>query len=201
VRARLAAAVLAGGFVLAGLSGCNSDTPAPPPASSTTDPPTSTTQKSEIADPLNLATFATNTCVGLTDAQVAPYMGVVSVKNQKQVSNGIVCSLLPQDVSKPALGIALTNIAAPTQELLYESQQLFPYRQKINPIAGYPTVDSSPDANGQDDCVTNIAVNATQSVDVHFSETNPSGEYYAKPCVASEALAALLIQNLKSGGA
>jgi hypothetical protein len=199
VRAKLAAA--AGIVVFAGLAGCTSGTATAPPSNSTTGPRTSTSPTSEITDPLDLAKFAANTCSGLTDAQVAPYLGSVGTRKAAPTDNGQVCSILPTDISKPTLGVGVVNIATPTQELLYQAQSNFPWRQKISPIAGYPAVDASRRSGpASGDCATNVAVNDTQSLHIEFTDTEPSGQYYGQSCAPSEALMAELIQAIKSGG-
>jgi hypothetical protein len=201
VRISSAAAVVAGAFVLAGLAGCQSGTPASPPANSASNPATSTTPKPEIVNPLNTAAFAANTCSGMTDAQVAPYLGALRKKDPQQANDGPLCTFLPQNVVGPTMAIGVSRIATPTQDLLYQSFANLPWRQKIAPIAGYQAVDSSQDANGQSDCSTSVIVNDSQTLVVEFTATNSSDQNYAKPCVASEALTAQLIQNIKSGGA
>lgn len=199
MRARIAAAV--GVVIFAGLAGCTSGATTAPPSGSTTAPTTSTSPKSEITDPLDLAKFAANTCSELTDAQIAPYLGSVNTRKAAPTDNGQVCSILPTDITKPTLGVGVVNIATPTQELLYEAQSNFPWRQKISPIADYPAVDASrrsgPTAG---DCATNVAVNDTQSLHIEFTDTEPSGQYYSQACAPSEALMADLINDIKSGG-
>ncbi|HEX3779011.1 MAG TPA: DUF3558 domain-containing protein [Pseudonocardiaceae bacterium] len=184
-------------------AGCaSSGTPTAGPTSNDSTPTTSTSPKSEISDPLDLTKFSANVCNGLTATQVAPYLATVGTTKVQQTNNGPVCSVLPTDISKPTLGVGVVNIATPTQELLYEAQSSFPWRQKISPIAGYPAVNAS-QGNGPPtgDCATDVAVNATQSLHIEFTDTEPSGQYYNQPCAPSEALMAELIQNIKSGSA
>ncbi len=204
MRVRLVATALGGAFLLLGLTGCNSGASGPPSVNSPSgsqSSASSTTPASQIANPLSLSTFATNTCAGLTDAQLAPYMGSVAKTNQQQVDDGPLCGFFSTNISNPNVSVSVANISTPTQELLYESVSQFPWRQKIGPISGYPAVNASPDGNGQDDCLTNVAVNTKQSIEVHFSDPNASGQYYSTPCIPSEALAALLIQNIQLGKA
>ncbi len=196
---KFAAAALAGSLLLAGLAGCNSGTTTSP-AASTADPATSTTPKPEITNPLNTNAFAANTCAGLTDAQVAPYLGGLRNKTPEESSNGPLCALLPENISGPTVGVGVSNLATPTQELLYESLQNFPWSRKISPIAGYPAVDASTAySSTQGDCGTDVAINAKQSLHLQFTDTSTSDPYYTKPCVVTEALMADLIQNIKSG--
>jgi hypothetical protein len=111
-----------------------------------------------------------------------------------------VCAVLAQTNSGPVLGVGIVNIAAPTQELLYGTTSNYPWRQKISPIAGYPSVDASEAPTSQQgDCTTDVAVNATQGLHIQFTASDQSDPNYAKPCVVSEALMAELIQNIKSG--
>lgn len=138
----------------------------------------------------------------LTDSQITPYTGTIGKKSPQSGTNGPNCAILPSDTSKPAVGLALENVAAPTQELLYESLQQFPWRQKISPIAGYPAADSSTAHDSQSGfCNTNVALNDRQNVQVQFQDTENSDPYYIKPCTVSEALAAEVIQNIQAGGA
>ena len=202
VRSRLIVAALAGSVVLSGLAACSSSPIAGPTSSSDPPPTTSATPKSEIANPLDTSKYATDTCSGLTNAQVTPYIGAVEKTDPGPNMPGSVCTFLPSDITKPVVGSGLSNIATPTQESLYESLAQFPWRQKINAIAGYPAVDSSTEESPQKGyCNTNVAVNDTHSVLVVFQDPQASDPYYAKPCTAAEALAANLIQNLQSGGA
>ena len=199
MRSKFVVAVVAG-LTLVLTTGCNSDAP---PASSLSGSTTTTTQapKSEISAPLNLNGFAANTCAGLTDAQVAPYVGTPRGKSQQSSSNGPVCAVLAQDYGGPSLGVGLANIATPTEELLYESAQNYPWRQKISPIQGYPAINAAQASNSQQgDCATNVAVNATQSLHIEFTQTNPSGQNYTTPCSVTNTLMADLLQNIKSGG-
>jgi hypothetical protein len=138
----------------------------------------------------------------LTDSVVSTYVGTPRGKKQQSSTNGPICAVLGQSYDSPSLGVGVTNIATPTEELLYESDHNYPWRQKISPIAGYPAVDASQAASSQQgDCATRAAVNATQSLYIQFTQTNPSGQNYTTPCSVTEALMAELIQNLKAGGA
>lgn len=193
-------ASLTGGLILASVAGCNSGTPTAAPTSSPSITTTSA-PKSEISVPLNLDAFAANTCAALTDSQIAPYVGVPRGKSQESSSNGPVCSVLAQDYGGPTLAVGLANVATPTEELLYESATNYPWRQKIGPIQGYPAINASRATNSQQgDCATNVAVNATQSLHIEFTQTNPSGANYATPCSVTDALMVDLVQSVKSGG-
>lgn len=200
MRARLVTTAVAGLVALAGVVGCTSGPTTTPPASTTNQPSTSATPKSEIANPLDLTKLAANICNGLTDVQVEPYSGTPRKKNPEQTSNGPVCAILAQTNSGPALGVGVVNIAAPTEDLLYATTSNYPWRQKINPIAGYPSVDASEGSDSQSgDCTTDVAVNATQGLHIQFTASVTSDPNYTKPCTVSETLMAELIQNIKSG--
>jgi hypothetical protein len=196
------AAAASGLVALTLAAGCTSSgTPTAGPTSSDANPATSTAPKSEISDPLDLTKFSANTCGGLTDAQVAPYLGGVRAKNPQSGNNGPVCAILAQGFSGAGLGVGVVNIATPTQQLLYESDSTFPWREKIDPIAGYPAVnDSQGSTSTTGDCATDVAVNDKQSLHIEFTVTSSSDPYYSKPCTVSEAMMAALIQNIKSGG-
>lgn len=201
VRSNLVVVALAGSVALVGLAGCNSG---PTTGSTTSDPPptTSAAPRSEISSPLNLSKFAADVCSGLTDAQVTPYTGAINKKSAQSGTNGPNCAVLPSDTAKPSVGLALENIAAPTQDLLYQTLAQFPWRQKISPIAGYPAADSSTAHDSQSGfCNTNVSLNDQQNVQVQFQDVESSDPYYAKPCTVSEALAAEVIQNIQAGGA
>lgn len=202
MRARFVAAAVASALATLTLSaGCTaSGTPTAGSTSITSSPTTSATPKSEIAEPLDLTKLSANICNGLTDAQVAPYLGTVDARHPQQVSNGPNCAILTAGTSGAGLGVGVVNIATPTQELLYESDSNFPWRKKISPISGYPTVDGSQaDNSTTGDCTTDTAVNNTQSLHVEFTVTSPSDPNYSKPCLVSEAIMAVLVQNIKSG--
>lgn len=201
MRARFAATVATGLVALTLVAGCTSSgTPTAGPTSSDSAPVTSTTPQSEVTDPLDLTKLAANICGGLTDAQVGQYLGTVGKRNPQQVTNGPLCSILDQGTSGAGLGVGVINIATPTQELLYEAQTQFPWRKKISPISGYPSVDASEGTNSTTgDCATDVAVNDKQSLHIQFTVTSSSDPYYSKPCSVSEALMAVLIQNVKSG--
>lgn len=201
MRARFAVTVGSGLVALVWLAGCTaSGTPTGTPTSSATSTAASTTPKSEISDPLDLTKFSADICGGLTDAQVAPYLGTVGARKSQQVSNGPDCAILDQGTSGAGLGVGVVNIATPTQELLYEAQSTSPWRAKISPIAGFPAVDDSQGSGPPTaDCSTDVAVNDKQSLHIQFTVTSPTDPNYSKPCTVSEALMALLIQNIKSG--
>ena len=188
-----------GSIALVGVAACSSSsaTPQPSPATTSVAP---TTPKSEIANPLNLSKFAADVCAGWTDAQITPYLVAIDSRDPGTGSSGPNCTIHPQDLEKPFLGLAVENVSTPTQAALYASEANFPWRKNIPAIAGYPAVDASPAASGQGSCITDAAVNATQNLHVQFTVTNPSDANYAKPCVASEALMADLIQNVQAGG-
>lgn len=203
VRSKLVVAALAGGVVLAGLAGCNSGsgvgatTSDSAPATTTSSAP-----KSEISHPLDLTKYAADVCTGLTDSQVTVYTGAIGKKNPGSGSNGPDCTFVPANTDKPAVGLGVENIATPTQDLLYQSLEQFPWRQKISPIAGYPAADSSTARDSQSGyCNTNVSLNDKQSVQVQFQDAENSDPYYTKPCTVTEALAAEVIQNIQAGGA
>jgi hypothetical protein len=200
VRSKFLVAVFAGA-ALVGLTGCNSGPTTTGSTASDPAPPTSTTSKPEISNPLNTAKFAADTCSGLTDAQIAPYLGVPRSKSPAPADNGPGCALLSSSYSGPTIGISVVNIAAPTQDLLYQTFANFPWRQKISPISGYPAIDgSNADTSQKGDCITAAAVNDKQSVQVQFTATQSSDSNYLKPCTVSEALAAQLVQNIQAEG-
>ena len=129
-------------------------------------------------------------------------MGALSRKDQQTTSNGPECVYNPKSAMGASVGVSVVNIASPTQELLYETQRLLPWRKKISPIAGYPAVDSSSRADPAQagECVTLVAVNDKQSLHVDFSAIDPSDPNFAKPCTVSEALMAELLQTVQAGG-
>jgi hypothetical protein len=208
VRSKVLAFLAMGGVAFVMVAGCTSGSTgsAVPSSGSSSSPATSTAPKSEIADPLSVDKLAGDICSGFTDAQLAPYLGELDGKDASTVGNGPLCTFRPKAPLGPTVGGAVANISAPTQEALYESQRGFAWRQKISPIAGYPAVDASLAGNPTDpaqggDCSTDVAVNDKQYIGVDFSVTNKSDPNFAKACTISEALAALLVQNIKSGGA
>ncbi|HEY4460277.1 MAG TPA: DUF3558 domain-containing protein [Pseudonocardiaceae bacterium] len=204
VRFKFIAAVIAGGVVLTGLAGCNSG-PTVGSSSSNPVPPTSTTStapNTQIANPLDASKYAANTCSGLTDAQVAPYMGQVDSRQSQQDSTGPVCAIVPADTMRASMSSGLLNIQTPTQDAIYDGAELFPFRQKISPIAGYPAIDESTEKTSQQGtCATVVVVNDKQAVRVQFSASANSDPNYAKPCTASETLVGQLIQNIQAGSA
>ena len=207
VRGRSLTTIAAGLVVLTVAAGCTtsgtptaSGGPTPGSVSGSASSVTSTTRKSQIADPLDLGKLTANVCGGLTDAQVGPYLGPVGERNPQKENNGPVCAILAQGTSGTGLGVGVINIATPNQELLYEAHSIFPWREKISPIAGYPAVDASQGASPTTgDCATDVAVNDEQSLHIQFTAVSPSDHNYSKPCSVSEALMAVLIQNIKSG--
>jgi hypothetical protein len=202
VRFKFVAAAIAGGVVLAGLAGCNSGPTATPSSSSPVTSTTSAAPKTQIANPLDASKYAGNTCAGLTDAQVAPYMGQVDSRQSQQDSTGPVCAIVPADTMRASMSSGLLNIETPTQDAIYDGAQLFQWRQKISPIAGYPAIDESTEKTSQQGtCATVVVVNDKQAVRVQFSASANSDPNYAKPCTAAEALVGQLIQNIQAGGA
>jgi hypothetical protein len=191
----LATVLVAGVLVL---TGCGT-TVSPRAVSAPPDTPTSATSTSVISDPLDISKFAADTCSGLTAAQVSPYLGALDRKIPHESSQGTVCTFEAKNLAAPALGIGESDAAAPTEELLYESVQNVPWRQKIDPIASYPAVDSSATASGKGDCATDVSISDTQNLHGEFRNTGGTGPHYESPCVPAEALMALLIENIKSG--
>lgn len=204
VRSKFVATVLAGSFAVLAIAGCTSD-PTPPPANSggaTTSTTTSAAPTSTIVNPLSTTKLSSDLCSGFTDAQLSPYLGALSSKDHQSTDNGPQCVYNPQNPLGASVGVAVISTPSPTQQSLYDSQRLLPWRQKISPIAGYPAVDSSSKANPAQagECVTIAAVNEQQSLHIDFSAIDQSDANFAKPCTASEALMAELIQNVQAGG-
>jgi hypothetical protein len=208
-------AVLAGSAAVAAvaLAGCGPNTgpvaeptgpgsiPSSFPQSQSPDP---TGSASQISQPLDTAKLEANVCAGLTDGQLIVYMGGIRKKDVQTGTNGPVCVTFPADAHQPDVSISVQNIPAPTEDALYDSLQMFPWRQKVDPILGYPAVDSAPGSNASTSgqCETTVAVNDSHTVMVQFSAIMAqSNQYYSKACTASEALAKELVQNLKTGGA
>ena len=199
MRFKAVGGTLLGVAALVAIAGCGPDSASPPPAS-TSGAAATTTPQSEIANPLNTSKLAGEICSALTDTQLAPYLGVLDSKDPQQASNGPSCSYDPKDPLGPTVGAGVVNAATPTQESLYESAGSFPWRQKVSAIAGYPTVNYSTSFNASGgDCSTDVAVNATQSLHLEFSDTSKSDPNYAKPCVVSQALMTEFIQNVQAG--
>lgn len=206
MRSKVLTSLLVGGIAFLAVAGCTSGaTGSATPSSSSTGAPTATAPKSEITDPLNVDKLASDICSGLTDAQLAPYLGVLDGKDPSTIDNGPLCTFRPKNPLGPTVGGAIANIPAPTQELLYESQRGFPWRQKISSIASYPAVNASTTSNPSDpahggDCSTDVAINDKQYIGVDFSVTDNSDPNFTKPCTVSEALAQAMVQNIKAEG-
>ena len=199
MRFKVLAAGLMASIAFLAVAGCGPDSATPPVGTTSAAP---TTPTSEIASPLDVSKFAADICSGLTDVQLAPYMAAIDTKDPQAGANGPICTFNPKDPLGPSTTIGIQNIAAPTQESLYESLTNFPWRQKIAPIASYPSVNSSAsDSPSKGDCETAVSVNAKQFLYIQFSDTNSSDSNYTKPCTVSNALMAELIQGIQAGGA
>lgn len=206
VRSKFLASLLIGGSLFIAIAGCTSGGSATPQSNPTTAPTTtSSAPKSEIVDPLNIDKLTGDICAGFTDAQLAPYLGTLAGKDPDTSTNGPLCTFRSNGSTGSTVGGSVANIAAPTTDLLYQSAARFPWRRKISPISGYPASDASTTANPSDpvnggDCSTAVAVNDKQFINVDFSATSSTDPNFTKPCTVSEALAAILIQNIKTGG-
>lgn len=204
VRSKISAAIVVGGIALVALAGCTSGSATPQHGSggtTTTTSATSTAPQSEIANPLDVSKLSNSVCSGLTDAQVAPYMGAIASKTVQSTDNGPQCAYLPQKSGGPTASVTVMNLAAPTEDSLYATQAELPWRQKIPAISGFPAVNASstfdPATGGE--CITLAAVNAKQTLRIDFSLTDSSDANFAKPCTVSQALMPDLIQNVQAG--
>lgn len=202
VRSNVFQAVLLGGIAVVAIAGCTSGPTSPSDGGTTTAAPVTSASKSEIASPLDISKFSGDTCSGLTDSQIAPYMAELRNKQQQAGDNGPICTFMPKNPLGPTVTIGVQNTATPTQDSLYDSLSNFSWREKIPAVSGYPAANASTAGNSTGgDCETVVAVNEKQNLYVQFSDTSESDPNYAKPCTVSNSLVAAMIQNIQAGGA
>ena len=184
-----------GGIAALALAGCSGTggTAGPTTGASTT---TATSSGPTISNPLDTTKFQQDLCSGLTPAQLAPYMGQVGNKNAVSKTDNAGCDLHPADIHKPAVSIDFYPKLGPSAMIASGSN--FPYFKNLDPIQGYPAQDSSManPPNGQ--CGTSISVSDHVTVGVQVQLTDTSSQYYNNTCAASEALASLLLDNIKA---
>lgn len=185
-----------GGVAALALAGCNPNSTG---GSATTASSTTTTSSAPaIANPLDTSKLQQNLCSGLTAAQVAPYAGQIKNTEVTTKTEYSGCDMLPTDIHMAPVSINLyPNM---TSSAMVASGRSFPYSKNLDPIQGYPASDSSQTDPPNGECGTKVTVADHVTVEVAVQQADTSSPYYNNTCAASEALAALLVGNLKTSG-
>jgi Protein of unknown function (DUF3558) len=187
---------IVGGIAALVLVGCSN------PQSGTPSPSTTTTTTSSsapaIANPLDTTNLQKNLCGGLTAAQLAPYVGTVSNTNVANDAKSKSCQWFPSDTNQAT--IALSVYPNLTVSDMYATGANFPFSKKLDPMQGYPTQDTSQGNPPYGECSTAIAVSDHVVVEVESQAASHNYQYYNNMCVVSEALAPILINNIKASG-
>ena len=183
-----------GGIAALVVSGCSSSQSGTPSPSTTT---ATTSSAPASTNPLNTTNFQKNLCGGLTPAQLAPYMGTVSDHSTRNAPKSSACNLDPGDTHMASISISIfPNLTASD---MYASGRNFPYSKNLDPVQGYPAQDASQGNPPSGECSTSVAV--SDHVVVTVEALSSTGfQYYNNMCQVSEALAPMLISNIKSSG-
>jgi hypothetical protein len=194
------AAATCGTFMLV-LSGCSSHQQHGQGVPSASVNPETTTSLPPISNPLDVDKLQADPCKGLTAEQLAPYMGNIRRSSVSQHDNGPSCDWIAEDGHMANIYMNIYPKLAGVGGL-YGSGALFPYFQRVAPVAGYPAVHSALSADGPQagECETTVAVSDHGVFGVRASATEPSYPHYRDACVVTDALAAAAIGNLKNGG-
>ena len=186
-----------GGIAALVLAGCNNNPGGTAgPATSTTTAATSSAPA--IANPLDTTKLQQNLCAGLTPEQVAPYMGQVKNTSTDNQSKYSTCNLYPTDVTQASVSISVYPNLSPSG--MIASGKDYPYSKNLGPIQGYPAQDTSQLNPPNGDCGTAVSVSDNVVVEVSVQQANKSSQYNNNTCAASEALAPLLLGNIKASG-
>jgi hypothetical protein len=183
-----------GGVAVLTLAGCNNNPGTAGPAPSSTAAATSSA--AAITNPLDTSKFKQNLCTALTAAQLAPYMGKVDSTNVENKSTSSACDLFPADGHMANISILYyPNLTASS---MIASGANFPYSKNLAPTQGYPTQSTSQGNPPTGECSTSVAIADHEVVGIEAQSTsgNPN---YNNMCVVSEALAPLLVSNIKAG--
>lgn len=185
-----------GGIAALALTGCSPTTTggAPTTASSTT----TTSSAPAIANPLDTTKLQQNLCGGLTAAQLVPYVGQVKNTNTESDAKSSGCDLFPTDITLATVSISIFPNLTP--DAMIASGRNFPYSKNLAPIQGYPAQSSSQLNPPNGECGTTVSVSDHVAIEVSVQQSNKSNQYYNNTCAASEALAPMLISNLKASG-
>ena len=150
-----------------------------------------------VRDPLNVSKIASDTCSGLTNAQLAPFIGAIDEANSPDAQG---CVWHPVDVNQPAIGLAVYPGNGGPATLGNTS---FPWSASAGEIAGYPAEhmsqggETGPQTGA---CETAVAVSDKDTIAIDNDDASPQNKYYTQACVLSDQVAALVIANLKAGG-
>lgn len=186
-----------GGVAALVLVACN-NTPGGTASPATSSTSATTNSAPAIANPLDTAKLQQNLCNGLTATQLAPYVGQVKNTQATTKSEYSGCDMFPTDINLAAVSINLYPNMTPSA--MVASGRSFPYSKSLDPIQGYPASDSSQGNQPNGECGTKVTVADHVTVEVAVEQSNTSSPYYNNTCAASEALAALLVGNLKASG-
>lgn len=182
-----------GGVAALALVGCS--TPQTGGTATTASSTTTTSNAAAIANPLDTTKLQKDLCSGLTPAQLQPYVGKVKNTSPDKNSTSSSCALFPTDVNQATVSIVVfPNL---TVKDMQATKKNFPYSKDLAPIQGYPAQDVSLGNPPDGECTTSVAVADHVVVSVEVQASNPSFPNYNNMCVASEALAPVLISNLK----
>jgi hypothetical protein len=184
-----------GGIVALALTGCNNNPGTPSASTSSTN--TTTSSAPTIANPLDTSKLQQNLCAGLTQAQLDPYMGKVDSTKVDNKSSSTSCLLFPADLS--GTNISVTVYPKQTVSEMIASGANFPYSKNLAPIQGYPAQSSSQENPPHGECGTSVAVSDHVVVEVSARNATQSYQYYNNMCAVTEALAPMLVSNIKAG--
>ena len=185
-----------GGIAALALAGCTPNTTGG--SATTASSTTATSNAPAIANPLDTGKLKQNLCVGLTPTQMAPYLGQLRKTEATTKSEYSGCDLFSTDNNMATLSINLYPNMTP--DAMVASGRSFPYSKNLDPIQGYPASESSQASPPNGECGTKVTVADHVTVEVAVDQSNTSSPYYNNTCAASDALAALLVGNLKASG-
>lgn len=186
-----------GGVAALALTGCSNTGGTPGPTTGATTTTTAKSNADTVSNPLDTTKLQQDLCSGLTPAQVAPYMGQVGKSSPNKSDSSTACTLFPQDGHQANVSITVYPNMTPTA--MIASGANFPYSKKLAPIQGYPAQDTSQNDSPSADCSTNVSV-ADHVVVAIEAQSIEGYQYYSNMCAVSEALVAMLLNNIKASG-
>ncbi|MGO1052635.1 DUF3558 domain-containing protein [Crossiella sp. CA198] len=183
------------------LASCGGGTPDP---AQTTSAPTSTSKQSlapPINNPISADAFKDRPCDLLTPAQRASVGATFPPKADDSVL-GPACVWDAKNVSEDTRVSATlyTKPEAIKWERFFEERERNPFFEPAGELAGTPAVHTNDEKRvDRGGCTTHLGLRKDLMMDVSVNLPSRSPDYKT-PCVVSDRMATLIIQNIKAGG-
>ncbi|GAA2784939.1 DUF3558 domain-containing protein [Crossiella cryophila] len=195
---RLATVLVSGALVLSGCGGGGTTT------TQTTSAATSSSKQGlapPINTPLSVEAFKSRPCDLLTPAQRAT-VGATRSAEIRESDLGPACVWKEKDSSvDTSVDVTLyTNPQAVNWERLFERREQEPFFEPAGELAGVPAVHINDESKAErGSCSTHLGLSKDVILRVSVDLPLKSPEYKT-PCVVSDRMATLMIQNIKAGG-